>query len=227
MYVCMYVCTSMMYVCTSMMYVLEFILGIWNSNYIVWKITQAYDSEWHTFFVQRFRVLVSSSQVQGNSSSWVRLYSFSSLPSASRTPSLVVSWPLPLYISFNPSAPSFPTWVESCRHLLGKYTFDVYFLPFTPPYFNICYVMYIGVPFAINAWEFSLGDRSQWDWSGSWVWAALLCWQAPIWLVVKIHVLWCLCTVLVYELNTYMTGENRLLDEWCALSCFLYVFLHD
>ena len=153
--------------------VLEFILGIWNSNYIAWKITQAYECEWHTFFVQRFRALVSSSQVQGNSSNWVCFYSFSSLPSASRTPSLVVSWPLPLYLSFNPSVLSFPTWVESCHHLLGKYTLDVYFLPFAPPYFIICYVMYIGVPFAINASVFSLGDRSRRGWSDSWVWAAL------------------------------------------------------
>ena len=33
--------------------VLEFILGIWNSNYIAWKITQAYECEWHTFFLYR------------------------------------------------------------------------------------------------------------------------------------------------------------------------------
>ena len=150
------------------------------------------------FFVQRLRALVSSSQVQGDSSNWVRLYSFSSLPSASRTPSLVVSWPLPLYLSFNPSVLSFPTWVESCHHLLGKYTFDVYFLPFTPPYFIICYVMYIGAPFDVNAWVFSLGDRSRWDWSGAWAWAALLCWRALTWLAGRRHVLRRFCTALVH-----------------------------
>ena len=69
---------------------------------------------------------------------------------------VVASWPLPSYLSLSPSAPSLSTWVESRRHLLGKYTFDVYFLPFAPPYFNICYVMYIDVPSALNAWEFSL-----------------------------------------------------------------------
>ena len=58
--------------------VLEFILGIWNSNYIAWKITQAYECEWHTFFVQRFRVLVSSSQVQGNCLNQVVIPSHSS-----------------------------------------------------------------------------------------------------------------------------------------------------
>ena len=39
---------------------------------------------------------------------------------------VVVSWPLPSYLSLNPSVLSYLTWVESCHHLLGKYTFDVY-----------------------------------------------------------------------------------------------------
>ena len=121
---------------------------------------------------------------------------------------VVVSWPLPSYLSLNPSVLSYPTWVESCHHLLGKYTFDVYFLPFAPPYFNICYVMYIGVPFAIDAWEFSLGVRSQWDWSGSWAWAVLLCWQALIWLGEKKHVLWCFCTALVYKRSHLYDGRE-------------------
>ena len=57
---------------------LEFQLCGVKNHASVWK--------WMTyiFFVQRLRVLVSSSQVQGNSSNWVCFYSISSLPSVPR-----------------------------------------------------------------------------------------------------------------------------------------------
>ena len=138
---------------------MKFQIYVWVKNHVSTFVC------WHTFSVQGFRVLVSSSQVQGNSLNWV-FFLLIPVYTVVVFRSLVVdSWRFASLLKYYAFLVLLSSWVKPNSPIARYICLFVYYLPYNSPFYIIwCMAHFVHVGHDVfdccpSGWVFSY-----WGW---------------------------------------------------------------